>query len=139
MNPLLYRRESLNRPTHGLGHSPVTPLPLFRSPTNPIPCPFFLFVPVLYCFLPSLQERHGPRLVQSKADPRSPQPGTQLLQPLIVTEIGYALLSKAIHPAFRISLSKGYQSCSWLEAVLKLHWCTSWDLCLAQRIWTGKP
>ena len=151
-------------PPHGTRHSPVTPLPLSHSPTNlphspflstpvfpefsPDPPdriahrlvkgPFFLLVPALYGLLPALQERNGPRLVQSKADPRSPQPGTQLLQPLIVTDIGYALPSKAIHPSFRLSLSKGHQSCSWLAAFLKLHWCTSWDLCLAQRLWTGK-
>ena len=139
MNPLLYRKVPLQMPTHDTRHSPVTPLPLLHSPTNPIPCLFFLFVPVLYHFPPALQERHGPRLVQSKADPRSPQPGTQLFQPLLVTELGYVLPFTAIHTSFRIPLSKGYQSCSWLEAVLKLHWCTSWDLCLAQRIWTGKP
>ena len=113
------------------------PLPLSHSPTNPLSCPL-LFPPVFPVF-PALQEWTAHRLVKSKAAPILPQAVSQLPKPMTANDLGLALPSKAIQPPLSLPLLPKQPFCSWLEALLELHWCTSWDLCLAQRLWTGKP
>ena len=66
------------------------------------------------------------RPLPSQPIPVHPAPGERLAP-------GVQLL----HPAFPPGLSlQPYCSHSWLLAVLTLHWMISWDLCLAQRLWS---
>ena len=80
----------------------------------------------------------GVPLVQSKAV-RSPPPRLLFPQPIQAHPAPGERLAprvQLLHPAFPPGPSlQPYRSYFWLLAVLTLHWMTSWDLCLAQRLW----
>ena len=96
-----------------------------------------------YQVIPELKEKIAPRLAQFKAEAECPSiwlPLPQSMKPTTAKTLGLALPIKGVQISLRFPsrLQPLLPLYPWLAALLELHWSTSWDLCLAQRIWMGK-
>ena len=87
--------------------------------------------------LPGHKDRSPQRLVRFKAEDRSPTVCPLLSQPMTAKTLGMALPLKEAQAPPRLS-PRIHTRLSWVVALLELHWSTSWDLCLAQRIWMSR-